>query len=346
MTVTEGQETPLGPPSFFYEFERDQAVTGDRCFLCGVKLTNDNRTDEHVFPRWLQERFNLWNEKLTLTNGTLISYRALTVPCCATCNNAHLSPIEKRVKEAVSAGVSGVAGLDRIDLFIWLGKIYYGLLVRDLFLLGDRRNPDAGTLVTPEHLQQFRMHHMLLQVARGAVHWPSDEFPASVFIFEAQVPTNVRAQFDYRDSLFFPFLSIRMADVIIVASLQDWGALRDSVDIPMFRAASKIALHPKQFRQVNAMGMYMSSQMNTTPIHLLVGDKTSVEVRTMSVEGPSRKSLFNEFILADYAEALADSFEQPLSEIFDGDRVVDIVGRNDEPFVLPVDVDVWPTLRL
>ena len=321
-------------------------MSRDRCFLCGLQLTDENRTDEHVFPRWLQGRFDLWDQKLTLMNGTLIPYRALTIPCCGTCNNDHLSPIENRVKQAVSTGVAGFAALDPIELFVWLGKIYYGLLFRDLFLVGDRKNPDAGTLVTPAHLQQFRMHHMLLQVARGVVHWPHDQFPASVFIFEAQVPTKVRSQFDYRDSLFFPFLSIRMADVIVVASLQDWGALRQTVDIPMFRAASKIPLHPKQFRQVNAMGMYLASQMNRTPLHTLIGGKTAVEVVTLPIGGLSTKPLFNDFVLADYAAALAESFEQPLSEVFDGDRVVDIVGHDYNPYVLPVGVDVWPTLSL
>ena len=346
MTKVEGGSTPAAPRSFVYEFERDQALAVDRCFMCGVALTSDNQTDEHVFPRWLQERFDLWNQKLTLMNGTIIPYRLLTIPCCATCNNDHLAPIEKRVKDAASTGVSGIEDLDPIDLFVWLAKIYYGLLFRDLSLFGDRKNPEAGTLVTPEHLQEFRMHHMLLQVARGAVHWPLGQYPASVFVFEARVPTKVRAQFDYQDSLFFPFLSIRMADVVIVASLQDWGALRHSVEIPMFNAASQIPLHPKQFRQVRTMGMYMASLMNRTPQHTLVRGTSAVEVVTLPLGGLSRKSLFNDFVLADYASALADSFDQPLSEIFDGDRVADIVGEDDDPYVLPVDVDVWPTLTL
>lgn len=327
-----------------YEFELDQAFTEDRCFLCGATLTKGNRTDEHVFPRWMQQQFELWDQKLTLNNGTTIPYRQLTIPCCSTCNNHHLAPIEDRVKIALAAGVAGINALDRTDLFVWLGKIYYGLLFRDLFLHGDRRNPKAGTLVTQEYLKQFRMHHMLLQVARGVVRWPSEQHPASVFVFEAQLPSRAGAQFDYRDSLFFPFLSIRLGGVAIVASLQDWGSLRSFVDIPMFNVASRIALHPKQFRQVHAMGMYMASRMNRTPHHMTIGHEEVVEIVTLPIGGMSRKPLFDDFVLADYARVLAESFDQPISEIFDGQKVVDIIGRDAEPFVLPSDADDCPAL--
>ena len=48
------------------------------CFLCG-KDSADSL--EHVFPAWLQRRFQLWDQQLNLLNGTPIPYRNLTVPC-------------------------------------------------------------------------------------------------------------------------------------------------------------------------------------------------------------------------------------------------------------------------
>ena len=57
------------------------------CFLCSAPLRAKNRSDEHVFPKWLLQRFNLWDLKLSLLNGTDISYKQLTIPCCKTCNH-------------------------------------------------------------------------------------------------------------------------------------------------------------------------------------------------------------------------------------------------------------------
>jgi hypothetical protein len=69
--------------------------SGKRCFYCGQVLRG-NKTREHVFPQWLKRRFGLANQHLTLLNGSLIPYRQLTVPCCSTCHNVHLSKLEKR----------------------------------------------------------------------------------------------------------------------------------------------------------------------------------------------------------------------------------------------------------
>ena len=41
----------------------------NRCFYCGNLLRNKN-SKEHVFPKWLQEKFNLWDQTIHLLNGT------------------------------------------------------------------------------------------------------------------------------------------------------------------------------------------------------------------------------------------------------------------------------------
>ncbi|MFJ8085439.1 hypothetical protein ACIQ6Y_33285 [Streptomyces sp. NPDC096205] len=187
-----------GIPGFIYRWDRDQALTQDRCFLCGADLA-DGRTDEHVFPQWLLRRCDLWNEKITLLNGTLMPYKQMRIPCCSTCNNEHLSRIEQAVGDAFAEGPEAVAALDTTTLFLWMGKVYYGLMFRELSLLADRRDPQGGSIVSPKFLATFRMHHLLMQAARGAVRWHNDQHPASVFVFEAQQPTDPRDRFDYVD---------------------------------------------------------------------------------------------------------------------------------------------------
>lgn len=52
-----------------------------RCFLCGTDLMLAGNTDEHVIPKWAQRRYDLWNQTVTLLNGTGLKYSQLTVPC-------------------------------------------------------------------------------------------------------------------------------------------------------------------------------------------------------------------------------------------------------------------------
>ena len=42
--------------------------TYDKCFLCGEPLTKENNSDEHVFPKWLQHKFNLWEKESRQNN--------------------------------------------------------------------------------------------------------------------------------------------------------------------------------------------------------------------------------------------------------------------------------------
>jgi hypothetical protein len=60
----------------------EQLQTGaNRCFLCGSHL-GEARTQEHIFPKWLQRRYDLLDQRIDLLNGTGIPYRQMKVPCC------------------------------------------------------------------------------------------------------------------------------------------------------------------------------------------------------------------------------------------------------------------------
>lgn len=341
--TTPDHELATLPP---YEGSRDQAFDNKRCFLCGTLLDDENSADEHVFPQWLLRRCELWNQKLTLLNRTDIPYAQIKIPCCFTCNNIHLSPIENRVGQAFKSGPEAVRALDRTDLFVWLSKVYYGLLILELNLVADRADPGAGNIMIPEWVERFKMHHMLMQVARGVVRWQPNSFPASIFVFECQVPNDVRQTFDYRDSLYFPFLSIRIGNVGIIASLQDWGSMEHTIEIPMFDAARRTVLHPQQWRQIHAMSLYTVSLFDRTPSHITLQRGPNIEIVTLPIAGLSGKPLFREFVLGDYAQALAEALEQPISEIYDGTRIADLIGRVDNPTVFPIPADEYAQVTI
>ena len=134
---------------------KDHGFSNDLCFLCGEKLTDQNRSNEHVFPKWLQNEFSLWDEKIVLLNGTDIPYRDLTIPCCAPCNSGPLSEIESKMKHAYSEGHESLINLDERDLFLWLGKIFFGLIYKELFLLADRKNAALGSIFRKEDMEMY-----------------------------------------------------------------------------------------------------------------------------------------------------------------------------------------------
>jgi len=195
---------------FAYWRDRDMALDHDHCFLCGIRLDGVNRTDEHVFPKWMLKRFNLWNSELTLLNRTQIRYRSLTIPCCHDCNTFWLSQVEAKVATAFEVGHEAVANLDKTLLCLWMWKLYYGIHFKEIALPADRTAAPGLPIVSAGYLGRFAEVHHVLQAMRSKVRFKY--VPGSVYVYEAQVPAKPEQQFDYRDSRRSTYLAIRAGD--------------------------------------------------------------------------------------------------------------------------------------
>jgi hypothetical protein len=284
------------------------------CFLCGRRLSLKNRSDEHVIPKWLQSRFSLWNQKLTLLNGTHIPYKSLTIPCCVECNTGHLHSIEDQVSIATLNGHKAVAALDPLTLFMWLGKIFYGLLYKESFLIRDRRSGRTTPIVTRKDLKAFALHHLFLQAARMPFKF-EPAIPASIFVFRVISPHDIRFRWDFRDSLTLMTLSCRIGEIGILAALQDGGAQRDSKDV-FWRRYQKHKLHPLHFTELTAAFFYSSSLVNRVPKFMIVESPgPSVHVVQNPLRGFSLKPIFDDWNQEAFAGLLSQMIGLPFDQV-------------------------------
>ncbi len=337
------------------------AYSDSECFLCLTPLTPENLTREHIFPKWLLNRHDLWDKSMTLMNGTLIKYRQLTIPCCLECNGTHLSQMEKEVGTAFASGYQAVKEMDRKVLFSWLAKIFYGLLVKERHSLLDLRNQNGDKILDDDDLNRFAMHHLLMQTVRGDVNWraPNDENPWSIFVLKCQTSDEEPSlNFDYIDENKIPFLAIRSGDVAVVASLQDWGYLESALELKHMVAAQQLELHPFQFKEIALICCYTSMVFfQNRKIMLAAGEGHTAIVPlplppklTMNIEDPQ---------LLHLAPTLAFHLRSPVEHITDGRRVISTLaapdgtpwkmdwdGTDDFPMLTihPVDADGIPIL--
>lgn len=281
----------------------------DNCFLCGCFLNEKNRTEEHVIPKWLQREFKLWNQNMTLLNHTLISYRFLTIPCCFECNNIHLKPFEDKVLKAYNGGFEVFKTLDRETIFLWLGKIYYGILYREMFLNVDRANSSVGTITNPEYLKSLYSLILFLQGIRNK-HRFQDFFPASIYIFKTQRSKIIEDQWDLIDFQHTPFISIRMGEIGLIAVLQD-GEATKQFDNELDKHRN-IDLHPLQFREISAKILYKAMLMNRIPKYLNTQNGESVETVMMSLQEGSSKPIFDNWDNDMYSKILSLFTELPI----------------------------------
>ncbi|TFC45922.1 hypothetical protein [Cryobacterium shii] len=292
---------------------RSQEFGPDRCFICGCHVPEGSplRTVEHVFPKWLLHELNLWNGTVHQLNDELLQYRQLTVPCCLICNGRDLSAVEARVKAAFLAGIEAFSTLDRRDLFIWLGKIYYGLLYKESLRPRFVKEQAGERLVPESQLQSVSFHHFLLQSAGGFVSWePEGPGPASFHFFECLDDDEPGRRFDYMDDIYVPIIGLRMGRIGVVCILQDWGR-SEGVQQLQLNAARGMKLHPTQFREVYARLSYMTKVSWKDKKHMIIGG----DDKALVIAGDPG-AFVGSFVLEEYAQTLSHLWGVPLEAVY------------------------------
>lgn len=260
-------------PKELFDIFDGHPFDGDHCFLCGTVLTASNRTVEHVFPRWLQDAFDLRDRTIHLLNGTLIPYRNLVISCCKQCNGIHLSQLENRVKNILLDEEKSLNEISDQDMNAWLSKIYIGILWKELELSFDRRNPDAGRILPPTVMSNFRMVHFFMQSCRKSMtfHSPHTNFPNSLLRVECRFD-GAYGRFDYLDNTDAHSVAIRMGKKGIVGLFD--GGLHDMI-FPDFakHQFNEKPLHPAQFREIFAKLTYKSMLSIRVPYFCFLHDE-------------------------------------------------------------------------
>lgn len=254
----------------------------DKCFLCGSVADSQ----EHVFPKWLQREYNLWNQRIQFPNETTIQYKDLKIPCCKHCNNESLSQLENKIKEAVDGGYERFKKLDELTILQWVTKLYYGKLFKKLNLLFDRKNKSLGTMINEEQIFSYRGLHEFLQSLRKPIRFTGD-IPWSIQIFHVHNDSKLEA-YEYIDTIFITGC-IRLGDIGIVYSFGDWGYAR-SGNSKLIGDFKELIVHPIQLQEIAARFTYARSQVNYENYSLIIMDE---EALTYIGNKPNIKLMFH-----------------------------------------------------
>jgi hypothetical protein len=310
-----------------------------RCFFCGQALRS-NRTREHVFPKWLQQKFALANQTLTLLNKTTIRYGQLTVPCCQPCNNVHLSILENKVKKLLFESSLAAAKRDLDAIYLWATKILLGVVYAERLLPFNRRHPKGRRIWPQEMRDALRMNHLFVQRLRYPIKFTAEgkeRVPGSVFLFDLKSPKDIKRQFDFRDAIFTLCIFMRLGTRGILA-VADGGAVDIAIG-ELLRRDGKRKLHPLQFLEIGAKTFYKAGLLNRTPKYIIVESKGALEVMQMPLAGLSAKPVFDEWQHPIYAHVLSHFTGYPLEKIAspDGTKVMQwFVGPDGKPLNIPM----------
>lgn len=189
-----------------------------RCVMCREVLTEVTKTVEHIYPKWLQNQFNLWNKRLTFPNESSMPYRQITVPCCKACNGGIMSEWEKQVGNAVAKGYDSFVNLDEEIIAWWIYKLYYTKLVKELSMKMDLKNPNSEMMVTNELLSKYNpIYYYMCELLKGTKFM--NPKPYELYVYR----TTTDNDFDYVDDISRHVVYMKMNDILIVCALDSFS---------------------------------------------------------------------------------------------------------------------------
>lgn len=261
-----------------YEPWHGLPLDAGQCFVCGRGLDLTSRTEEDVFPRWLQQDLRALPDRsrrpLLLPNATGIALNQVRIPACLECNGVRLSQLEGRISGAFRAGYSGVRSLSESDLRQWSSKIAYGCRFNDLRLDIDRRNPGSGKLATPDEMVGLSNLHWLLQEVRDVVRIAPGY--STFWTFEAPAIDCASCDWDVVLPIGWPnVVMFKHRGSVVLGAADDRGALSRLRDHPAFVAAANLALHKVQVRALVAILLAAANSMNSDAHPLRYGVRDS-----------------------------------------------------------------------
>ncbi len=302
---------------------------GPFCFLCGKPVSAPEQIP--VFPSWLMAKYNFAHQEILLLDKSIITYQNLNIPCCNACQDQYLNPLEQTVEAAAEQGLTGLQALGENILFQWLGKMFYGMLVRELIAEQDPLIPPQYSLTSdirvPDKLQSF---FKVLQSIRVPMQF-ADFTPFSLFLVSVK-PIPGELPFEYRDDLHTMVFSLKLENTWLICCLLDNGIIKDALTPRLWQPLQGKQLHPQQAAEFLAQVYYAAYLFNVIPEYFVRPVKPHDEQLVIdTLIDDITASVFNPWQLTGYAhmfeemlkrwgiteaEILKDP-QQPLSFLFD-----------------------------
>lgn len=259
---------------------RAENISSKKCFLCGKEPSTG--AGEHVIPKWLQRRYNLSNNQITLLNNTLFPYRALTIPACENCNNSVLKGTEDFVSSLTPDDIANWTLKHRFEVGRWMAKIFLGILIKESALSLDQRKQERGNIVPVDYLDELHFIHLLVQSWRKSITFNCLHagHPFTLYVYEI-IEDGQYGCFDISTNLYGKSICIRFGGLGF-AFIADGGLQHQSGKLGPYELAFR-KLHPIQFSEISARIHYKACLRDATHTYVHHEDSKSFTINQSSV---------------------------------------------------------------
>jgi hypothetical protein len=199
-------------------------VEGDCCFICGRSPNQTTFNNEHILPKWILNKYNLFNRRIGLPNYSLYRYDRYIIPCCMDCNALMNTKIERPIKKIIGKGYTEIIKYIENNgpwlFFVWLSLIYLKTHLKDKLLKQDIKSEVNSSIISDPY-DWVSFHHIHC-IARSFYTNPiiSNDVLGSLIILPSKVSKDYES-YDYRDLYLAKSLFIRLGEITFIAALND-----------------------------------------------------------------------------------------------------------------------------
>jgi len=293
------------PISLFNPFETLH-LNSATCFLTGVDLTS---ADEQisVFPGWILDRFELREKKFRMMDQvTGIRYDDLKLPASLEVKKA-FENLDEEIEKAFGGGYEEVKKLPEEKLFLWMARLFYGVVYHDLSLQINRsakRDKEKEFRLSALLKERFGKLHLMMQSLMVTIEFGVLK-PWSICIVRLKYSKDT---FNYKDEPTNLNFSLGLNGFGIVACLQDNGAIGKSQQDIIDKISDKV-LHPLQFEELCARFLYANYLMKKRAQHIIQPTEEKVIIESLPLTDTSNDPLFSWWDDNMFAQVLAGYWE-------------------------------------
>ncbi|MBD2767048.1 hypothetical protein IC235_03960 [Hymenobacter sp. BT664] len=277
----------------------------DTCFLSGQPVGSDDTIP--VFADWLQARYSLADRPIQLLDQRTVLIRELRLPASPAVRQ-RIEELESWVEAAAAQGPAALRALGDDTLFLWLGKMFYGVFITELL-------NELEPLIKPKYplaenaalVRRFQAFFQLLQGLRVPTEY-ADFVPGSVFVLEAD-PTEDAQPFEYDDDLNTLVFSIKLDSAVLVACLVDIGLIGQAMG-RVYQDAQR-PLHPVQIAEFKARVYYAAHLLHVVPdLYPRAPRAGDTKLVFDALIDDVTASIFNPWENGAYAQTLAEMWQR------------------------------------
>jgi hypothetical protein len=268
------------------------------CFLTG-DLTTEKMT---VYPEWLMNHFKFGTDRIEMMDKSKsYTYEDLQLPCSPRVKKA-FEELEGKVHEAYKKGYEGIKALDEQLLFLWTGRMVYGMLFYEmryesLRKLRLRESFDLSTTLR----ERFGNLHLMMQSIVEPISFVGQK-PWSIAIFPLKYSADI---FSYRDDTVNLLFQFGINGFGLIACLQDNGIIGEKQKEILEKMEGHI-LHPIQFEELFARFHYSDYILQYKPEYKIENSDTGITIEAVPITDNANRPVFGFWDQEVFAQLLTN----------------------------------------